>query len=103
MDVVVNKLTTVSAKWETFGKQIGADDYTLEDIRSQHSDPADCMKELIREWLKLERLCTWSHIVLALKNPNVGESQLGEYLEETYLQGELSHTFTTACIGGLFR
>lgn len=99
MDVVLNELTTVNTKWETFGKQLGADDDTLEDIRSHHSYPADFMKELIGEYLKLKRLCTWSHIVLALKNPNVGESPLGEYLNKKYLQGELSHTFTTACFG----
>lgn len=99
MDLVVNELTTVIAKWETFGKQLGAYDDTLEDIRNQHSDPADCMKGLIEEWINLGRIRTWSHIVLVLKNPNVGESQLGECLKEKYLQGELSHIFTTACFG----
>ena len=93
----------MSAKWEKLGEQLGMDDDDLEEIRTQYSDPADGMRELIKQWLKqdyhkynLKGLYTWNHIVLALKSPNVGESQLGDHLKHKYLPGELLDTFTTA-------
>ena len=99
----MNELSTVSAKWEKLGEQLGVPDYRLEDIRTQHSDPVDGMRELIKQWLKqeyrhysnLKSFTTWNHIVLALKSPNVGESQLGDHLKQKYLPGELFHTFNT--------
>ena len=101
----MNELSTVSAKWEKLGEQLGMDDDDLEDIRTQYSEPADGMRELIKQWLKqdyhrgVKSLTTWSHIVLALKSPNVGESQLGVRLKQKYLPGELFDTFTIACFG----
>ena len=96
----MNELSTVSAKWEKLGEQLGVPHYHLEDIRTQYSEPADSMRELVKQWLKqdyregLEGFTTWNHIVLALKNPNVGESQLGDDLKQKYLPGELFYTFT---------
>lgn len=79
-----------------------------EDIRTQYSKPADSMRELIKQWLKQDYrggkgLYTWNYIVLALKSPNVGESQLGDHLKQKYLPGELSDTFTIACFGSGLR
>ena len=96
----MNELSTVSAKSEKLGEQLGVPDYRMEDIRTQYSDPADGMRELIKQWLKQDYqiyakgLTTWNHIVLALKSPNVGESQLGDHLKQKYLPGELFYTFT---------
>ena len=92
----------MSAKWEKLGKQLGMDDDDLAAIRTQYSEPADGMRELIKRWLKqdyrsiLKGFTTWNHIVLALKSPNVGESQLGDHLKQKYLPGELLDTFTIA-------
>ena len=96
----MNELSTVSAKWEKLGEQLGVDLYRLKRIRTQYSEPADGMRELIKQWLKQDynmstkSLYTWNHIVLALKSPNVGESQLGDHLKQKYLPGELFYTFT---------
>ena len=102
----MNELSTVSAKWKKLGEQLGVEHHRLEDIRIQYSDPADGMRELIKQWLKqgyhlysAKGLTTWNHIVHALKSPNVGESQLGDNLKQKYLPGELFDIFTIACFG----
>ena len=105
--MVVNELATMSVKWESLGRQLGIPSGYLDDIRTRYPNPADGMKELIKQWLQqdyhlttLRRgLKTWSHVVLALKRPEVGESQLGEHLKQKHLPGELFDTFTIACFG----
>ena len=105
----MNELSTVSAKWKKLGEQLGVDDRYLAAIYAQYSEPADGIRELIKQWLKqdyhrsLKSLYTWNHIVLALKSPNVGESQLGDHLKQKYPSGELLDTFTIACFGSGFR
>ena len=101
----MNELSTVSAKWEKLGEQLGMDRGYQETIRTQYSQPADGMRELIKQWLEQDyqifgkSFTTWNHIVLALKSPNVGESQLGDHLKQKYLPGELFYTFIIACLG----
>ena len=96
----MNELSTVSAKWEKLREQLGVRDDHLAAIRTQYSEPADGMRELIKQWLKQDYqmfgkgFTTWNHIVFALKSPNVGESQLGDHLKQKYLPGELLDTFT---------
>ena len=96
----MNELSTVSAKWEKLGEQLGVMHRRLAAIRTQYSDPTDGMRELIKQWLEQDypiygkSLTTWNHIVLALKNPNVGEAKLGDHLKQKYLPGELFYTFT---------
>ena len=86
--MVVEELSTVCVKWQNFGKQLGMDN--LENICTKYSDPVDCLRELIKEWLQRERhLKTWSHIVVALKNPDDGETELGDYLRKKHFPGEL--------------
>ena len=103
--MIVNELSTVSVKWENFGEELGMDEDDLAAIHTQYSEPADSMRELIKQWLKQDyryrfrSLTTWNHIVLALMSPNVGESQLGDHLKQKYLPGELLDTFTIACFG----
>ena len=94
----MNELSTVSAKWEKLGEQLGMKHRHLEAIRTQYTEPADGMRELIKQWLEqdyhLSGFTTWNHIVFALKSPNVGESQLGDHLKQKYIPGELFYTFT---------
>jgi len=93
--VVVNELATVSGKWESLGQQFGIPRLILDsDIRTLYCNPVYAMKELIKLWLQqahhspLKGLLTWSHVILALKSPEVGESQLGEHLKQKYLPGK---------------
>ena len=90
LDVVVNELATITGKCESLGKQLGMRDRQLHVIRTQYSNPADCLRGLISQWLQYNHLHTWSHLVHALKSPNSGEAQLGDYLKQKYIPGELS-------------
>jgi len=92
----------MSGKWESLGHQFGIASHILHGIHTRYPNPADGMKELIKVWLhgySFQGLLTWNHVVLALKSPEVGESQLGEHLKQKYLPGELFDTFTIACFG----
>jgi len=85
----VSELSTISEKWEDLGRQLGLE-YALNEIRTQYSEPVECLKGLIERWLQLHyRFFTWDHIVLALKSPNIGESRLGDHLKEKYILREL--------------
>ena len=87
--MVVNELATMSGKWESLGKQLRMGNRQLRNIRTHYFNPEDCLKALIRKWLQKEQLHTRSHLVHALKSPNVGESDLGDHLKEKYLPGQL--------------
>ena len=81
LGVIVNELSTVSAKWRNFGIELGLPPHPC----SLH--PPASLEEFLRYWLRLNRPKTWSHIVLALKSPRMGESQLGDNLRQKYLPG----------------
>ena len=90
LDVIVNELSSVSGKWENIGRQLGMADHFLNDISEKHSGTADCLEAMMKKWLRRLHLNSWSHIVLALKNPNIMESMLGDHLKKKYLPGGLS-------------
>ena len=87
----MNELSTIREKWEKLGKQLGVREWKLKDIHTKYSEPADCLRELFKHWLQLD-LPTWNHVVFVLKNPNIGESLLGDYLKRKYCTGELLDT-----------
>ena len=89
MDVVKSELSTMSMKWKNLGQQLGIRDDILTKIQTQYSESEpDCLRVMITQWLQQVNLKTWSLIVLALKNPNIAESQLGDYLKEKFCLGE---------------
>ena len=94
--MVVNELATVSGKWESLEKQLEMDRRFPHYTRPSYPDPADCLRGLISQWLQYDHLNTWSHLVHALKSPDIGEAQLGDHLKQKYIPGELSDIFTIA-------
>ena len=87
VDVVVSELSTMSIKWKNLGHQLGIRD--LNDIQFPYKEPVNCLRMMITRWLQQVKVKTWNHIVLALKSSNIAESQLGDYLKEIYVSGEL--------------
>lgn len=83
----------MSAKWKNLGQQLGLEDGDLDYIGTMYSDPADCMRNLISIWLQDDHLYTWNHIIIALRSPTIGKSQLADGLKEKYLPGELFDMF----------
>jgi len=78
----------------------------LPGIHIRYPNPADGTEELIKVWLQQDYheyswgkgLKTWTHVVLALKSPEVGESQLEEHLSQKYHPSEFFDTFTIAAL-----
>ena len=52
MSLVAQELTAVREKWQYIGEKLGVGQYSLWDIRTKHSDPGDCLREVLRERLK---------------------------------------------------
>jgi len=58
---------------------------TLEAIQYKYSDSADCLREVITEWLKaVHPKPTWRSLVHALRRPAVNESKLVAMLKRKY-------------------
>ena len=88
MSLVAQELTAVGEKWQYIGEELGVEQYSLRDIHINHSDPGDCLSEVLREQL---RSCatTWKDIVAVLRTPHVGEFHLADHLEAKYCPSEL--------------
>lgn len=90
LDLVVEELDGVSAKWYTLGLNIGVYEYHLERIHAQHSDYHKlCLREMLRYCLEQEDYnATWRAIVVGLRKSV--DSDLADALEAKYCSGELS-------------
>ena len=78
MSLATQELTAVSEKWEYIGQELGVGQSSLWDISTNHSDPGDCLREVLSERFK-SCATTWGDIIAAL-----GDFQLGDNLEAKY-------------------
>ena len=84
---VVCEILEVQIKSKTFGRVLGLAKVTVESIHMQHSDPQECLFEVLDEFVKqLEPQPTWRVIVEALKNPLIGHSRLAKEIERKHCQ-----------------
>ena len=80
----MNLLHPVRSKWYAVGLQLSVPVSDLNSIRSQFSDPRECLCEMLQLWLKRQRT-KWSDLFGALRSPSVGEEQLGvELLQKKF-------------------
>ena len=89
MSLVTQELTAVSEKWQDIGEELSVRQSSLENIRTDYSDPGDCLWKVLRKRL---RSCatTWKDIVAVLRTPRIGESHLANHLEVKYCSCELT-------------
>ena len=81
---LVNLLNPVRSKWYAVGLQLSVPVSDLNSIRSQFSDPRECLCEMLQLWLKRQGV-SWIDIFEALRSQSVGEEQLGvELLQEKF-------------------
>ena len=88
VSLVVKELTAVCEKWQYIGEELGVGQFSLRDISADYSDPGDCLKEVLRKWLR-NCATTWGDIIAALRSPHIGEFQLADNLEAKYYPSEL--------------
>ena len=89
---MIEELRGVEEKWESIGREVFTsawNDYPT-DIRTSHSTSHDCMREVLRKWLKDPIPTSWRHIVVAVRS--AGEAQFADSLKAKYIPGELTTT-----------
>ena len=88
VSLVAQELTAVSEKWQYIGQELGVDQSSLRDIRANHSDPGDCLLEMLSMWF--ESCSSWKDIIAVLRTPRIGESHLADHLDVKYCSCELT-------------
>ena len=88
MSLVAQELTAVCEKWQYIGEEVGVEQSSLWHICTKHSDPGDCLREVLRERLR-NCVTTWGDIIAVLRSPCIGDFQLADNLEAKYYPSEL--------------
>ena len=81
----MEEMRGVEEKWRVIGRELSG---RVDNIR--YPDPTDCMREVVRRWLKYGFITVWGDIIIALRKAN--EPQLADNLKAKYLPGELTTT-----------
>ena len=88
MSLLAQELTAVCEKWQHIGEKLGVEQYSLSGISTNHSDPGDCLREVL--WQRLRHgVPTWKDMVAVLRTPHIGASHLADHLESKYCSSEL--------------
>ena len=88
-DVLEETLAT-SAKWYNIGLRLKVSVAKLDGIESQFSDPGECLREVLKEWLKgaAGTEPSWRVLVEALRSQTVRETQLADQLEAKHYMSQ---------------
>ena len=71
LDLITQELSVVNQKWKSIGRELDVGTYG---IRLMHSEPRDCLREVLREQLKkLHHMTTWRNIVDILRTSSVAQ------------------------------
>ena len=73
----------VASNWENVGVMLDIDEGPLKKIKADHKESGDCLREMLRVWLKkVDPPPSWNLLVDALKS--LGEEKLAQELNERY-------------------
>lgn len=76
---ITSFLYPVRVKWYEIGTELGVKAEILERIKSQCKDPADCLHQMLMEWLRsISPPPTWRSLDDALRSTTVNEVALAE-------------------------
>ncbi len=79
---LMDELHEVRAKWENIGLGLGVTQGTLEAIKLQYRDPLDCLREVLKEWLKcVDPAPCWGSLIKILRRPAIGAIRIARGLE----------------------
>ena len=90
-------LVEISHKWYDVGLQLKVKTSALRKIRSQYSDPAECLREMLSDWLiGIAPYPTWEALAQALESRTVKEGRLAKKVRETFVvSGTTTHPAST--------
>ena len=83
LGLLLEELLDVQTKWYNLGLQLDLPVSTQDRIKTQFSDPREQLLEMLKTWLRTGYQ-SWKTLTDALRNRNVGESQLADDLEAKY-------------------
>ena len=90
VSLITQELTAVGEKWQYIGEELGVEQFLLRDIRTDCSDPGDCLREVLSK--RFESCATsWKDIVVVLRTPRIRESHLADHLEVKYCSSEITY------------
>ena len=81
---LLGSLQSIRANWYNFGLQLRVDIGILDGIAVQYSNPLNCLRETLKQWLKTSPNRTWKCVVDALSSPIVGANVLALDLERKH-------------------
>lgn len=82
LDVLVEDLRPVNAKWKEVGQVFEIAEKHLEALHVGDGLPDDCLREVLLLWIKSKCSNNWIHVVGALRT--VGEDNLCHELKRKY-------------------
>ena len=91
VSLVAQELTAVCEKWQYIGEELGVEQSSLRYIRTNYSDPGDCLWRALRKRF-VSCATSWKDIVAVLRTPRIGESHLADHLEVKYCSSELTYS-----------
>lgn len=77
-------LLPMAAQYKFFGIEIDVHNSEIQKIRSQFTNPNDCLFEILSIRLKMSPPLTWNDIDTALRSDAVGESRLANKIKKKY-------------------
>lgn len=82
-------LFAIRVKWYDIGIELGVKVATLDSIRSKYSDDGDCLREMLKEWLKsISPSPTWTILAGVLRSEVINEGKVAKLIEgECMLRG----------------
>ena len=86
----MKELSVLQKKWRIIGEELGVKKDTLDDIRTDYSEPENRLREVVRKRV-VRQATSWGNIITVLRTPRVGQSQLADQLEAKYCPSELAN------------
>ena len=87
---IVNDLEEVAKDWMKIGLQLGLKPDKLEKIDSERKECSDKLREMLVQWLRVEKHPTRMAIVKALESSSVGATRHAAKLREKYTSNKVS-------------
>ena len=91
LGLLLEELLDVQTKWYNLGLLLNLKVSTQDRIKTEFTDPRDQLLEMLKTWLSAGYNYSWKTLIDALRNRNVGESQLADDLEAKYCRPKDTH------------
>ncbi len=81
---VLTELIGIRLDWENIGLGLRLSPGILQALKDPYKPAADCLTDMLREWLNRSPDPSWQSLIRALRSPIVGKDTLANHLESKY-------------------